>query len=268
MHLSFEIFPPKTPKGYLDLCNRCESLRGFPLDFLSVTSGAMGTTANDILDGLHLLSEEIRYPLIPHLTCTYGTKNELEDLADELWEKGHRGVVALRGDIPEGFEFTPNHCHYANELIELLKKKHDFDIYVAAYPEKHPLSPSLEADIMNLKRKVDLGVTGIFTQFFFDPMIFLHFRDKVQEAGIEVPLIAGLIPLYPYDKVRSFADKCHTDIPDAIENVFENQQDGEEATAFLREQCQQLVKGGADGFHFYCLNRPELITNVLESLTF
>lgn len=268
MHLSFEIFPPKTQEASLELYKKCESLKNFPVNFLSVTSGAMGARAGDIAGDLRLLSTGIHYPLVPHVTCTYGTKAELEELSDELWAIGCRGIVALRGDIPKGFTFTSDHCAYANELIALLKKRHDFDIYVGAYPEKHPLSPSLEADILNLRRKVDLGVTGIFTQFFFDPLIFLTFRDKIREAGIKVPLIAGLIPLYPYDKVASFAKSCHADIPEAIKNVFNGHEKPDEASLFLLEQCRQLTSNGIDGFHFYCLNRPDLIANTLEKLTF
>lgn len=268
MHLSFEIFPPKTPQGYVELCQRYESLSGFPVDFLSVTSGTMGTKAGDMLDVLSFLSSKIHIPMVPHITCTYGTKPELNDLADELWSKGYRTLVVLRGDMPKGFRFSPDHCHYANELIELIKKRHDFQIYVAAYPEIHPEAASRDADLMNLKRKVDAGATAIFTQFFFDPTVFFTFRDHVKETGIDVPIIAGLIPLFPYQKVKNFANKCRAEIPEAVANIFRDQQDAKEASLYLQEQCQQLVSGGVDGFHFYCLNRPDLIINVLQKLTF
>lgn len=272
--VSFEFFPPKSEKGAESLWQTIEKLE--PLDpvFVSVTYGAGGSTRERTSRIVKRIRKETELEPAAHLTCVGASKAEIDALAKDWWDAGIRYIVALRGDAPEGAErYEPHPEGYANaaELTEGLKRVADFEIAVAAYPECHPDSPTPEADLENLKRKIDNGASKAITQFFFDPEMFLRYRDKVAAAGIDVPLVPGILPVTNFERVVDFAGKCGADIPDWMAELYEGLDDDPETRALVAaaqstELCQRLAEEGVEDFHFYTLNRPALTTAICRRL--
>ncbi len=273
LRVSFEFFPPKTEKMEARLWETVDRLRPFNPDFVSVTYGAGGSTRNRT----HATVERIRHetPLEPaaHLTCVGATRDEVDAVARRYWEAGIRHVVALRGDVPNGERFVPHPDGYrrASELVDGLGRVADFEISVSCHPEVHPDALSAEADLDNLKAKVDAGATRAMSQFFFDAEMFLRFRDRAVAAGIGVPLVPGILPITNYAKTREFAGMCGASIPSSVARLFEDLDD-EPATRQLvaasiaAEQCRRLQAEGVDEFHFYTLNRAELTAAICRLL--
>jgi methylenetetrahydrofolate reductase (NADPH) len=264
--VSFEFFPPKTEKMEETLWESITTLAPLQPRFVSVTYGAGGSTRERTHATVARIARETDLTAAAHLTCVGATREEVDEVARAYWDAGIRHLVALRGDPPEaGAKYRQHPGGYANaaELVAGLKKIADFDISVAAYPECHPDSPTLEADIDNLKRKVDAGANRAITQFFFSPEAFFRFRDTVAGAGMDIEIVPGILPVSSVAQTRRFADQCGATIPAWMDAIFEGLDDHPAARKLIAatvaaELCGQLYAGGVRHFHFYTLNRAEL----------
>ena len=264
--VSFEFFPPKTAEMEETLWKSITRLAPLAPRFVSVTYGAGGSTRERTHQTVHRILQET--PLVPaaHLTCVAATRGEIDAVADDYWNVGVRHVVALRGDIPGGdapYFPTPGGYGYAAELVEGLRKRHDFEVSVAAYPETHPEAKSPQDDLDNLKRKIDAGATRAITQFFFDNWAFIRFVDRARKAGITVPIVPGIMPVTNFTQMVRFAKSTGATIPVPFARMFEGlDRDAETrklvAATVAAEQCQQLAQSGVTEFHFYTLNRADL----------
>jgi len=266
VRVSFEFFPPKTEKMAASLWDAVERLAPLAPDFVSVTYGAGGSTRERTHDTVVRIARETPMKPAAHLTCVAATRAEIDDVARAYWDAGIRHVVALRGDPPDG-EATyvphPGGYAYASDLVEGLKRIADFEISVAAYPEGHPQSPSPEADLDNLKRKIDAGATRAISQYFFDVDVFRRFRDRVAKAGITVPVIPGILPVTNFAQVVKFSGACGASVPPWMHTAFAGLDDDPEtrrlvAATVAAEQVRALADDGIADFHFYTLNRADL----------
>lgn len=266
MQISFEFFPPKTDKAEESLWHAIERLAPLKPRFVSVTYGAGGTTRERTHATVTRIRRETDLEPAAHLTCVAASRDEIDAVARGYWEAGIRHIVALRGDPPEGaatYVPQPDGYAYAVDLVEGLKKVADFEISVAAYPETHPEAPSPEFELEYLKRKIDAGATRAITQFFFDADIFLRFRDRLAAAGIEVPLVPGILPITNFATAAKFAGMCGASIPPWMAALYEGLDDDPESRQLVAatqaaELCRRLQAEGVDEFHFYTLNRAEL----------
>ena len=263
--VSFEFFPPKTEKMEAQLWDTFRTLEPLGPRFVSVTYGAGGSTRERTHATVARIAAESRVPPAAHLTCVEASRAEIDEVARAYWDAGVRHVVALRGDMPGGAPYRPHPDGYANaiELVAGLKAIAPFDISVAAYPEVHPDSGCAEADLDNLKRKLDAGATRAITQFFFSPDAFLRFRDAAAAAGIDAPILPGILPVSNVSQTRRMADMCGTAIPAWMAGLFEGLDDLPAARQLVAatvaaELCRRLYAGGVRDFHFYTLNRAEL----------
>lgn len=271
--ISFEFFPPKNLEASFRLWDTVQVLAPMQPRFVSVTYGAGGTTRELTRDAVATLHKSSGLNVAAHLTCVDATKEETLKIADDFASAGVSELVALRGDPPKGSDgFRPHPEGFANsvELIEALADTGKFSIRVGAYPEKHPEAKDQQADINWLKAKIDAGASEALTQFFFEPETFLRFRDECVKAGIDAPIIPGILPIENWKGVRGFAQRCGTNIPAWLDDAFEKaiRDDREEllATALCTELCDALRAEGVDSFHFYTLNRPELTREVCRAL--
>jgi len=265
VRVSFELFPPASDKAAADLMETFDRLAPCNPDFISVTYGAGGSTRDRTLTLVRDLAQRSAVPIAGHLTCVGASKAEVNAVAEQYWAAGVRHIVALRGDGGEpGAPFVPHPEGYANaaELVAGLKAIADFDISVAAYPEKHPDAASEQADIDNLKRKLDAGATRALTQFFFEPDTFFRFRDRAAAAGITAPIVPGILPVSNFKQASKFAAACGASVPHWMIGLFEGLEDVKTrqlvATALAAEFCSRLYEGGVRDFHFYTLNRADL----------
>ncbi len=264
--VSFEFFPPKTEKMEETLWQSIETLSPLGPRFVSVTYGAGGTTRERTHATVSKIARETPLAAAAHLTCVEATREEIDQIAEEYWAAGVRHIVALRGDPPragEKYRTHPGGYENAADLVAGLRRLHPFEISVSAYPECHPDSPSPEADLDNLKRKIDAGANRAITQFFFEAETFLRFRDRAASAGIDAEIVPGIMPVMNYASVVKMSAMCGTDVPAWMEKLFEGLDDHPSArqlvTATLTaELCRKLYAGGVRQFHFYTLNRAEL----------
>ncbi len=264
--VSFEFFPPKTPEMEATLWRSITRLAPMTPRFVSVTYGAGGSTRERTHNTVRRILAETSLVPAAHLTCVSATRAEIDAVADDYWNAGVRHVVALRGDIPgaEAPYFpTPGGYAYAAELVEGLRRRHDFELSVAAYPETHPDAKSPEADLDNLKRKIDAGATRAITQFFFDNWTYLRFVDRARKAGITVPIVPGLMPVTNFTQMVKFAKVAGATVPAPFARLFEGLDEDPDtrklvAATVAAEQCQQLAQAGVTEFHFYTLNRADL----------
>jgi methylenetetrahydrofolate reductase (NADPH) len=263
--VSFEFFPPKTEKMQLSLWECIERLAPLAPQFVSVTYGAGGTTRERTHETVVRIARETKLRPAAHLTCVGHAKGEVDDIARRYWDEGIRHIVALRGDMPEGGAYVahPQGYAYAADLVTGLKRIADFEISVAAYPEMHPDAPSAEFDLDNLKRKIDAGANRAISQYFFDPVVFLAFREKAAKAGITVPILPGILPVTNFAQVQKFSAACGASIPGWMADLFEGLDDDPEtrrlvAATMAAEQCRSLAAEGVEQFHFYTLNRADL----------
>ncbi len=263
--LSFEFFPPRTEalETQLWACiRRLESLAPY---FVSVTYGAGGTTQARTHDTVCRLITETSLTPAAHLTCVGASRGEVDDVARRYWDAGVRHIVALRGDPPPGQAYTPHPqgYAYAADLVAGLKRIADFEISVAAYPETHPTATSPEADLENLKRKLDAGATRAITQYFFETETYLRFLDRALAAGITAPLVPGIMPVSNFAQAKKFSAMCGASVPEWLGALFEGTEEDPEtrrmvAAVVAAEQVRLLQANGVDEFHFYTLNRPDL----------
>lgn len=266
IEVSFEFFPPKTAEMEQTLWKSIQRLAPLSPRFVSVTYGAGGSTRERTHHTVRRLLQETDLVPAAHLTCVAATREEIDAVADDYWNAGVRHVVALRGDIPGGettYFPTPGGYGYAAELVEGLRRRHDFEISVAAYPETHPEARSSAEDLDNLKRKLDAGATRAITQFFFDNWTFLRFVDRARKAGITAPIVPGIMPVTNFTQTAKFAKSTGASIPADFARHFEGLEDDPEtrklvAAAVAAEQVTQLEQAGIREFHFYTLNRADL----------
>jgi methylenetetrahydrofolate reductase (NADPH) len=280
--ISFEFFPPKTPEMEERLWTAITRLEPLRPRFVSVTYGAGGSTR----ERTHATVRRIRHetPLEPaaHLTCVGATRQEIDAVARDYWEAGIRHIVALRGDPPNGpiggglgapggYAPHPGGYAYAADLVAGLKRVADFEISVAAYPETHPAARSPGHDLDNLKAKLDAGANRAITQFFFDVDVFLRFRDRVAAAGIDVPIVPGILPVTNFAQLKRMAGVCGASIPAWMGAHFDGLDDDPDtrrlvAASLAAEQCRRLHANGVHEFHFYTLNRADLIVAICHLL--
>lgn len=264
--VSFEFFPPKSEKMEQQLWHAVETLAPLAPRFVSVTYGAGGSTRERTHATVARIVRETAIPAAAHLTCVDASRAEIDEIAHAYWEAGVRHIVALRGDPPvAGADFVPHPAGYANaaELVAGLKAVAPFEVSVAAYPECHPASSGLAADLANLKAKVDAGADRAITQFFFSPETFFRFRDRAGDAGIGIDIVPGILPVTNVATTRRFAGLCGATIPAWMDRLFEGLDDHPPARQLVAatiaaELCRRLYAGGVRHFHFYTLNRAEL----------
>ncbi|MDA1101118.1 MAG: methylenetetrahydrofolate reductase [NAD(P)H] [Proteobacteria bacterium] len=266
LSVSFEFFPPKTEAMAAQLWRAMERLRPLGPAFVSVTYGAGGSTRQRTHDTVMRIQDEGGLPCAAHLTCVGSSRDEITAIAKGYWDKGIRHLVALRGDAPDGedkFKNHPDGFSNAAELVAGLRLVADFEISVAAYPEMHPNSPSSQADLDNLKRKIDAGANRAITQFFFDADTYLRFLERARAAGIWVPIVPGILPVSNFIQAARFAKACGAAMPAWMAHLFEGLEDDPEirqmvAVTAAAEQCRRLQTAGVTDFHFYTLNRADL----------
>jgi methylenetetrahydrofolate reductase (NADPH) len=267
LSVSFEFFPPKTDKMAETLWSSVQKLAPLGPDFVSVTYGAGGSTRERTHKTVSRLAAETSLKVAAHLTTVEATRAEIDEVLEDYWRAGVRHIVALRGDPPAGvgeaYRATPGGYANAAELTEGARNLHDFEVSVGCYPEKHPESANWEADIDMLKRKVDAGATRAITQFFYDNDVFEAYLERVRAAGIDIPIVPGIMPVTNYRALERMAGLCGASIPGRISRLFENLDDEPDirqlvSATVAAEQCLDLAERGVRHFHFYTLNRAEL----------
>ncbi len=271
--VSFEFFPPQNLEASFRLWDTVQSLAPLNPRFVSVTYGAGGTTRDLTREAVATLHKSSGLNVAAHLTCVNASKAETLEIAEGFAAAGVSELVALRGDPPKGSNgFVPHPEGFANsvELIAALADTGKFTIRVGAYPEKHPEAADMQADVEWLKRKIDAGANEAITQFFFEADTFLRFRDACAKAGVDAPILPGVLPIENWKGVRKFAERCGTSVPAWLIEAFEKaERDNREdllATAVCTEMCSELLDEGVDSLHFYTLNRPELTRDVCHAL--
>ena len=264
--VSFEFFPPKTEKMEQTLWASIGTLAPLGPRFVSVTYGAGGSTRERTHATVARIARETGIPAAAHLTCVEATRAEIDQVAEEYWAAGVRHIVALRGDPPvKGASYAAHPGGYENAaaLVAGLRRLHPFEISVAAYPECHPDSAHAQADLDNLRAKLDAGASRAITQFFFEPETFFRYRDQVAAAGVRAEIVPGIMPVMNVASVKRMSAMCGTDVPAWMDKLFEGLDDHPGARQLVAatvaaELCRKLYAGGVRQFHFYTLNRAEL----------
>ncbi|MDP3920990.1 MAG: methylenetetrahydrofolate reductase [NAD(P)H] [Candidatus Omnitrophota bacterium] len=275
---SFEFFPPKTDEGEKKLFETVHLLKGLFPSFVSVTYGAMGTTRDNTIRIVSVIKEEIGIEAAAHLTCVGQTRDEIEGVLGALWEQGIENIVALRGDPPKGeteFKPVPGGFRYASELVEFIRKhptfSDSFSLAVAGYPECHVECRDKKKDLEHLKIKVGQGADVIITQLFFDNDDYFSFVDRVREAGIDLPIVPGIMPVTHGPQIKKFAEMCGAKIPPAMRDAIGRYGDDQDSVQsygieHASKQCEKLLKEGAPGIHFYTLNKSQATTEIYRNL--
>lgn len=271
---SLEVFPPKTEEGTKHLMETVDAYLAVEPAAITVTFGATGTKESEA--HLRNIIQEIRkhtdVPIAAHMTCGNRSKTRVDAMLENLWNDGVRHIVALRGDLIEQNNYKKHEQRYERtyDFVAAIKRQHpEMSVYVAGYPETHPESPSEHFDIDHLKRKVDAGADGVLTQFFFDPEIFLHWRDKVEKRGIHVPLVPGLLPIMNFSKTCNMASKCNANMPQFLHTMFDDVEAGTLdhhllAMNVMSHQITRLVEHGVSHFHFYTMNETLLTRHLCK----
>jgi methylenetetrahydrofolate reductase (NADPH) len=267
--ISFEFFPPKTEEMERSLWDTINRLAPLTPNFVSVTYGAGGSTRERTHSTITRILAETDLTPAAHLTCVGAARGEIDEIVDRYHEVGVRHIVALRGDPPGGIGTTyathPDGYQSSAELVAGIKRRHgDIEISVSAYPEKHPESPDFDADIDVLKAKVDAGATRAITQVFFDNDLYFRYLDRVRARGITIPIVPGIMPMHNFKQARNFVTRTGTTVPDWLAEKFEGLDDDVEtrklvAATVAAGQVQKLAKHGVDTFHFYTMNRADLV---------
>lgn len=268
INVSFEFFPPRTSEMEQTLWHSIDRLSSLKPKFVSVTYGANSGERDRTHSIIKGIKDRTGLEAVPHLTCIDATRDELRTIARDYWQNGIRHIVALRGDLPPG---SGKPDMYASDLVTLLKDVADFDISVAAYPEVHPEAKSAQADLLNLKRKVDAGANRAITQFFFDVESYLRFRDRCVSAGIDVEIIPGILPVSNFKQAKKFADMTNVRIPAWMSTMFDGLDDDAETRKLVganiaMDMVKILSREGVKDFHFYTLNRAEMSYAICHTL--
>ncbi len=271
--ISFEFFPPKSEAAGEKLWQSIGRLAPLQPDFVSVTYGAGGSTRDRTHACVKRIIDETDLKPAAHLTCVAASKAEVDSVVDDYAAAGVRHVVALRGDMPDMGAFQAHADGYAGsvELVEALAKRGGFDITVSAYPEKHPESGSLDADIDLLKAKIDAGATRAITQFVFDTAAHLRFRDKLAAAGVTIPVIAGIMPTTNFVGAKRMAAACGATMPQWLDDAYAGLEEDADtrkhiAASVAVDQCRELIEEGFGHLHFYTLNQADLTFAVCRIL--
>ncbi len=270
--LSFEFFPPKTTEAFNRLSKVRTQLTKLSPGFFSVTFGAGGSTRDRTFETIRDIQDEGVVPAAPHLSCIGSTKDSINELLEAYQELGVARIVALRGDLPSGMG-SPGEFRYASELVAFIRKQTGdyFDIEVAAYPEFHPQSQTVNEDLDHFKHKVEAGANSAITQYFYNADAYEKFIDDVHAIGVDIPIVPGIMPITNYVNIIRFSDACGAEIPRWIRKRLATYADdptsilkfGEEVVTDL---CQKLIKLGAPGLHFYTLNQAEPTTAICSNL--
>lgn len=268
INVSFEFFPPSSPEMEKLLWNSIHRLAPLNPKFVSVTYGANSGVRDKTHDVISRIQQETNLVAAPHLTLIDATDKELHELAKHYWKSGIKNIVALRGDLPEG---TEKPSRFACDLVKILKSVADFDISVAAYPEGHPEAPNAQADLINLKRKIDAGANRAITQFFFNVEAYLRFRDRCVAAGIDVEIVPGILPVTNFVQLKRFAKMTHVSLPTWLHQQFEGLENDQLTRQLVGanvaiDMVKVLSREGVKDFHFYTLNRAELTYAICHTL--
>jgi methylenetetrahydrofolate reductase (NADPH) len=275
MRISFEIFPPKSDDVAQPLWDSLQSIDALRPKYVSVTYGAGGSTKDRTLSTLNRLVEDTSIPAAGHLTCVGASRGEVERVAMDYAVAGVTHILALRGDAPGGpgtaYEAHPDGFRSAAEMIAGIKRVANVEVLVSAYPERHPDSPSFDADLDTLASKVEAGASEALTQFFFNNDDYLRFVDRARARGINIPIVAGIMPIQDFRQISGFAAKCGASIPDRLAARFAGLEEDETtrrlvAANVAAEQVLGLVDAGVTDFHFYTMNRPDLAYSICRLL--
>lgn len=271
---SFEFFPPKDAEGVERLLGTAHELKACDPTYVSVTYGAGGSTRRLTVELVERIKREVGIETMAHLTCVGATENDAALVLDQLQAGGIRNVLPLRGDPPHGtakFERVAGGFGYASELVAFIRKRYDFCLAGACYPEKHPEAASADADLAHLKQKVDAGIDFLITQLFFDNADYFDFVARARALGITIPIVAGIMPITNLNQVKRFTNMCGSSIPSALLAKLEAAQHDADAVRAIgvehaSAQCRGLLEGGAPGIHFYTLNRSTATVEILRNL--
>ena len=271
---SFEFFPPKDDAGVANLFTTIKSLRELDPSFVSVTYGAGGSTRRKTIEITKTIKQATGIEAMAHLTCVGHSRSEITTILDEIEAAGIENVMTLRGDPPRGqtdFVPHPEGFPHANELVRFIRARKNFCLGVAGYPEGHPEAPSKEIDLVNLKKKVDAGAEFIITQLFFDNRHYFDFTARARAAGIDLPIIPGIMPITDLAQIKRFTQMCGAAIPSSLLAELEAVDGNRDAVAQVGirygiKQCLELLQNGAPGIHFYTLNKSLSTRTILESL--
>ncbi|WAM59602.1 methylenetetrahydrofolate reductase [Avibacterium paragallinarum] len=268
INVSFEFFPPKNENMEKILWDSIHRLQVLKPKFVSVTYGANSGERDRTHSVVKRIKQETGLEAAPHLTGIDATPEELKRIAQDYWDSGIRRIVALRGDEPKGYAKKP---FYASDLVELLRSVADFDISVAAYPEVHPEAKSAQADLINLKRKIDAGANHVITQFFFDIDSYLRFRDRCASIGIDAEIVSGILPVTNFKQLQKMAAITNVKIPAWLAKMYEGLDDDPTtrnlvAASVAIDMVRVLSREGVKDFHFYTLNRSELTYAICHTL--
>ena len=280
--VSFEFFPPGDDATARQLWEAVRRLAPLQPDFVSVTYGADGSTRTRTHDCVLRILRETDLRVAPHLTCIGSSKEEVLGIAQDYWRQGIRHMVALRGDLPSvtapgGSDASGGAApdlpgfRYASDLVKGLAGAAPFEISVAAYPEGHPESGGIDAELDNLKRKIDAGAGRAITQFFFDTDVFLRYRDRCSAAGIHINIVPGILPITRFPQLLRFAERCGACVPEWLRRRFDGLDDDPDTRRMIAahvaiEQVQRLQEHGIEEFHFYTLNRAELTYAICHAM--
>ena len=272
---SVEFFPPKSDEAAQQLLNTAKRIQAYHPDFVSITYGAGGSTRSRTLSYARKLQKDYGYTVMPHLTCVGHSRDELRQIIHEFMAADIMQIMALRGDPPKNqpnFIPHPEGLSYANQLVELIHEIYpECELGVAGYPEKHPEAPSLEVDLIHLKRKVDAGATFITTQLFFDNAVYFNFVEQCRNIGITVPILPGIISVTSHKQILRFCEMCNASIPAKLnEQLLGAGDDGHAVeaigTQWSYRQARELLENGAPGVHLYILNRADQAITLMKQL--
>lgn len=264
--ISFEIFPPKG-NDISSLYEELRLLKRFEPVLISLTYGANGGANRFSIEDMKSI-RDLEFNLMPHFTCVSSLKNEVEEHITAVENLGIENILALRGDIPDYIKREELDFEYANELVEFIKEKTTLSIGVAGYPQTHPESKNAHDDIKNLKRKIDAGASAIFTQLFFDNDKYYHYVESVRKAGIEVPVIPGIMPIRSLSQVEKMISMTKVTFPKKLREKLEKYPDDAKkiGAEFCINQCQDLIEFGVPGLHYFILNHSDQISEILENI--
>ena len=266
---SFEIFPPKGPTGLDSIFATVDALASLAPDLISVTYGAGGTSRENTAEIASAIQNSYNIPALAHLTCVGNSKEQMETTLDDLHKRGIKNILAMRGDRSEEYGLTD--FQHASELIKFIRERGGFKIFAACYPEKHIEAPSMKEDIFHLCEKVQNGADVLISQLFFDNAFFYSFRDKIREAGIEIPLEAGIMPVTSASQIKRMVLMCGASIPYGLRRMIEayghNSMAMKEAgIAYATAQIVDLLANGVEGIHLYTMNQPDIAKRIAESV--
>lgn len=273
IHISFEVFPPKTDAGYEKVRSATEQIAGLHPSYISVTYGAGGGTSKNTAKIASYIKHELGVESLAHLTCASSTKTEVQVVIDNLKALGIENILALRGDIPDGMVFpSEDRYHYAYELVEAIRKAGDFCIGAACYPEGHVENEHKEDDIKFLKQKVDSGVDFLTTQMFFDNDIHYNFLYRIREAGVTVPVLPGIMPITSAAQMKRSQELSGTVFPRRFLAILDRFGDYPEAMeqagiAYATDQIIDLLANGVKNIHIYSMNKPQVAAKIMENLS-